>query len=67
MYGLRGRAPCVSCIGLGLFSSLLKEIKSFKSMLKNQNISSLLTKQLRVSLDMKKCELSFVYFASKFK
>ena len=27
MYGLRGFAPCASCMGLGLLTSLLKKIK----------------------------------------
>ena len=42
MYGLRGCEPCVSCMGLGL----LKELKIFESMLKNQNLPSLLTNSL---------------------
>ena len=44
MYGLWGCAPCVSCMGV----RLIKEIKIFESMLKNQNLTSLITKQLGV-------------------
>ena len=44
MYGLRGCAACVSCMGLGL----LKELKFLKVCFK-QNLLLLLTKQLEVS------------------
>ena len=43
MYGLRGCEPCVGCMGLGL----LKECKTFESMLENQNLPSLLTNSLK--------------------
>ena len=44
MYGLRGCAPCVSCMGLGS----LKELKFLKVCFQ-QNLLLLLTKQLEVS------------------
>ena len=40
MYGLRGCAPCVSCMGLGL----LKELKFLKVCL-NENLPSFLQKK----------------------
>ena len=55
MYGLRGCAPCVSCMGLGF----IKGIKIFESMLKNQNLSSLLTKQLKVGFNINEIDLYY--------
>ena len=48
MYGLRGCALCGKLHGV----RFIKGIKIFESMLKNQNLSSLLTKQLRVGFNI---------------
>ena len=48
MYGLSGCTLCGKLHGV----RLIKEIKIFESMFRNQNLSSLLTKQLRVGVNI---------------
>ena len=73
MYGLRGCAPCVSCMGLGS----LKELKFLKVCLKSIIRSENKTAQRKsqhqlnwsiiITINSEKKQLCFVYFASKFK